>query len=219
MNLYLIRHARQNSTLYNVNVSLSDVGIEQAHLVGKRLTQYNIEKLYSSDLIRAVETAEIINNYLKVPYDIDKRLREADLGDLTGLNDAELRCKYREFLSERAKMINDIPYPGGENCEMIFRRVFAVFQEITQGSEENVGIIMHGGAMRALLTGLVEANFARWLVFGRQIENCSISELFYDDVSNTYHIERFNDYAHLERNDRLLRKHFSSGFFHCGDKE
>ena len=59
MVIYLIRHARQNSTDCNVNVPLSAEGRKQAELLGKRMNKYKIDALYSSDLIRAVETAKI----------------------------------------------------------------------------------------------------------------------------------------------------------------
>lgn len=50
MNIYLIRHGRQNSRLCNVDVELSKEGREQADLLGKRLEKYDIEAVYSSRL-------------------------------------------------------------------------------------------------------------------------------------------------------------------------
>ena len=61
MELYLIRHGRQSSRLCNVNVDLSPEGRRQAALLGHRLADWGIEVLYSSSLIRAVQTAEEIN--------------------------------------------------------------------------------------------------------------------------------------------------------------
>lgn len=212
MNIYLIRHGRQNSKLCNVDVELSSEGREQAHLVGKRLAKYGIDAVYSSDLIRAVETADIINEYIKKPRVIDERLRESDFGELTGLENSVLKEKFKDFLLERAKMEQDLPYPGGENCEMVFKRAFAAIEEIAHKDYENVVVVTHGGAIRALMTGIVKADYARGLVFGRQMENCSISEILYDKDMDEYHIERINDYAHFEDEDRLLRKHFSNGF-------
>ena len=58
--LFLIRHGRQSSSDCNVNVSLAPEGLKQAELLGKRLKEYKIDRVYSSDLIRAVETAERI---------------------------------------------------------------------------------------------------------------------------------------------------------------
>ena len=199
MNIYLIRHGRQNSKLCNVDVELSGEGREQAHLVGKRLAKYGIEAVYSSNLIRAKETA-------------DERLREAEFGDLTGLENSVLKERYKDFLAERSKMEKDMAYPGGENCELVFNRVFEAIDEIAHKDYENVVVVTHGGAIRALLTGIVKADYAKWLTFGRQLENCSISEIMYDKDLGTYHIERLNDYAHFEDEDRLLRKHFGNGF-------
>ncbi|MFQ9514888.1 MAG: histidine phosphatase family protein [Eubacterium sp.] len=213
MNIYLIRHGRQNSRLCNVNVELSPEGREQAELTGQRLKNYGIEAVYSSNLIRAVETADIINKYLDKPRFYDDRLREAEFGELTGLENSVLKEKYKEFLAKRATMTEDMPYPGGENCQMVFERAFQAIEDIAKTDYKNVCVVTHGGVIRALLTGIVGAEPARWLTFGRQIENCCISEIMYDKDTNTYHIERFNDYAHFENKDKLLRKHFGTGFF------
>lgn len=212
MNIYLVRHGRQNSKLCNVNVELSSEGREQANLAGIRLAKYEIDAVYSSDLIRAVETADIINEHLDKPRFIDSRLAEADFGELTGLEDSVLKERFKDFLSERSKMKCDMAYPGGENCEMVFNRAFAAIQEIAHKDYENVVVVTHGGVIRALVTGIVGADYKRWLTVGRQLENCSISEILYDKELDAYYIQRLNDYAHFEGEDRLLRKHFSSGY-------
>ncbi len=214
MNIYLIRHGRQNSKLCNVDVELSEEGREQAELTGKRLKNYGIEAVYSSNLLRAVETADIINQYLEKPRFYDDRLREAEFGAMTGLENAVLKERFKDFLEKRATMTEDIPYPGGgENSEMVFQRAKEALDEIAKLDYDNVCIVTHGGLIRALLTGLAGAPPAKWLTFGRQLENCSITEILYDEEMGTYHIERVNDYAHFENEDRLLRKHFGNGFF------
>lgn len=214
MNIYLIRHGRQNSTLCNVDVELSKEGREQADLLGKRLKTYDIEAVYSSQLIRAKETADIINSHLGKPRVIDERWQEADFGGLTGLTNEALKEKYADFLAKRAQMTEDIPYPdGGENCQMIFERSFQALKELTKEPYDNVCVVTHGGVLRALLTGIMGADYAKWLTVGRQIENCSITHILYDEKMGTFHIERLNDFAHFEGKDYLLRKHFGSGFF------
>lgn len=214
MNIYLIRHGRQNSKLCNVNVELSPEGRRQADLVGKRLESYNIDVVYSSDLIRAEETADILNKHINAPRVIDKRLRESNFGGMTGLTNDELKEKYGDFLERRSKMTEDLPYPdGGENCEDVFNRAFEVLEELRKKEYENIAIVTHGGVIRALFTGIVGAPFCKSLTYGRQIENCSISHIMFDKEKETYHIERFNDFAHIEPYDELLRKHFSTGFF------
>lgn len=166
MNIYLIRHGRQNCKLYNVDVPLAAEGIEQARLLGQRLKNYNIDVVYSSDLIRAVETADIVNEYLEKPRVIDERLRETNFGGFTGLSNNQLKDSYKEFLKRRASMTVDEPYPdGGENCQMVYERAFKVIEEISQKDYENVCIIAHGGTIRAILTGIMGADYPRWLVF------------------------------------------------------
>lgn len=214
MNIYLIRHGRQNSRLCNVDVELSKEGREQAELAGQRLRTYGIEAVYSSQLLRAKETADIINKYLDKPRFTDERWQEADFGEMTGLSNEEMKQKYGDFLAKRATMTEDIPYPGGgENCQMVYNRAFAALKDLTSQPYENVCVVTHGGVLRALLTGLAGAEYAKWLTFGRQIENCSITHIMYDETMKTFHVERFNDFAHFEGKDYLMRKHFGSGFF------
>ena len=214
MNIYLIRHGRQNSKLCNVDVELSPEGREQAELAGKRLAGYHIDAVYSSNLLRAVETADIINEYVKKPRFYDDRLREAEFGAMTGLSNDVLKEQFGEFLQKRSTMEEDLPYPGGgENSAAVYKRAKEALDDIVKEGYENVCIVTHGGLIRALLTGLTGAPSQRWLTFGRQLENCSITELLYDEQMGTFHIERLNDYAHFENEDRLLRKHFGNGFF------
>ena len=214
MNIYLIRHGRQCSKLCNVDVKLSPEGREQADLLGQRLKTYDIEAVYSSDLIRARETADIINKHLNKPRVIDERWQEANFGGMTGLTNEEMREKYGDFLEKRATMTEDIPYPdGGENCRMVFERSFEALKDLTKENYENVCVVTHGGVIRALLTGIVGADYAKWLTYGRQLENCSISHILYDEKMKTFHIERLNDFAHFEGKDYLMRKHFGTGFF------
>ena len=104
MNIYLIRHGRQCSKLCNVDVELAPEGREQADLLGQRLKTYDIEAVYSSDLIRARETADIINKHLNKPRVIDERWQEANFGGMTGLTNDEMREKYGDFLEKRATM-------------------------------------------------------------------------------------------------------------------
>ena len=131
MRIYLIRHGRQESPLCNVNVSLSPEGREQARLLGKRLLEENIGEIWSSDLLRAMETAEILNESLRVPRVIRTGLREISFGDLEGLSDEVIAERYELFLRERAKMDRDLSYPGGECAADVVRRAEPVMAVLT----------------------------------------------------------------------------------------
>ena len=80
MKIFLIRHGRQCSKLCNVDVDLSEEGYRQASLLGERLFHENIQVVYSSNLLRAVETAQAANLYWNVEHIIRPELREISRG-------------------------------------------------------------------------------------------------------------------------------------------
>ena len=94
MIIYLIRHGRQNSPDCNVNVPLSEEGHMQARLLGDRMKKYQVNALYSSNLVRAVETAKTAFGYNKELVDnlqVRQGLAEIDFGILTGQKDSEVK--------------------------------------------------------------------------------------------------------------------------------
>ncbi len=208
--IYLIRHGRQNSRLCNVNVPLDEAGIRQSELLGKRVETMNIGVVYSSDLTRAVETAGIVNQFTKVSHHIYTELREIDFGDLTGLEESVIKEKYAEFLKERDKYEEDIHFPGGENGKQVFTRAFAAIEDIVdkavKNDIENVLIVTHGGTIRSLIAGVLGLPQEKRLLFAKNFENTSITKLNYETESQRYYVEQINDYAHLEKEEWLLRK-------------
>lgn len=210
--LYLIRHGRQDSPLCNVDVPLDEAGCRQAELVAERLKNYNIQMLYSSNLKRARQTAEIIGVHLGLVHNNIEDLREISFGMLEGLNDVEIKERFGEFLAKRAKADRDIPYPCGESGEDVYRRAFPVIQRIIEhaldNNIENIAIVSHGGVIRTLVAGVLGADFSKKLLIAKDLENCSITQIDYDSNTDNFIVERVNDYAHIEKEPKLLRKYF-----------
>lgn len=209
MNIYLIRHGRQNSGLCNVDVELSLIGRRQAELLGERLISYNIDVLYSSDLLRAVETAEIINEKLLVKHKIDKNLREIDFGKWEGMTDEYIGENFREFKKERDSLMSDIPFPDGECGQDVFDRAVKVIKEIVDSGLKNVAVVTHGGLIRSLVAGLLTMEQSKKLLLGLTLENTGITHLYYDDIKKRFYLERFNDFSHIENEKELLRKNWN----------
>lgn len=204
--LLLIRHGRQDSTLCNTDVGLSDVGRRQAELLGRRLRAYPVEKIYSSALIRAVETAEIVNSFVKVPYSSNPGLNEIDFGELTGLTNEEIMEKLGAFIKESGGRKADIPYPGGECGRDVVNRAYPVLQKIASETDQCSVIVTHGGVIRSLVSELTGAGTDNKLLFGVDLENAGITWLKYKEENGWFYLERFNDAAHLEAKPELLRK-------------
>ncbi len=108
----MIRHGRQSSKLCNVDVDLSEAGCRQAALVGERLALKGIEAVYSSHLIRAVETAREANRYWNAKHIIRQELREISFGEMEGMADEEIAARFKDFKKEQERMAQDLPYPG-----------------------------------------------------------------------------------------------------------
>jgi probable phosphoglycerate mutase len=208
MNIYLIRHGRQNSALCNVNVELAKEGYRQAELLGKRLSYYPIDGLYSSNLIRAIETAEILNDFLKQKHIIREDLKEISFGSLEGNTNEYIKVHYSEFKEQLMKLEEDLPYPEGECGRDVFIRAKKTLDEIINSGKKNVVVVTHGGVIRALLAGLLGLNMSKKLLFGVSLENTSITQLIYDKDYDRFYLQRFNDFGHLEVEPNLLRENW-----------
>ena len=94
---------------------LSDQGRLLAQGLGERRRMAGIQAVFTSDLRRAVETAEIAFGETPLPIFHDWRLRECDYGEMNGMPRAELHQSRRQHLDE--------PYPGGESWRQAVQRV------------------------------------------------------------------------------------------------
>ncbi len=206
MNIYLIRHGRQCSRLCNVNAALSEEGRLQAELVGERLSLKKIDAVYSSNLIRAVETAQIANSCWNAKHIIRSELREISFGDMEGMADDDIAAAFAGFKKEQEKMEEDLPYPGGECAGDVIERAMPVFEEIAASGAENTVVVTHGGVIRCITAAFLKMAPMYYRILGNTLENCSITHVRWNQEKRRYSVERFNDYAHLEQYPELLRE-------------
>lgn len=205
MRILLIRHGRQDSPLCNVNVPLAEEGRLQAELLGERLKKEHVDAVWSSDLIRAMETAEIVNQYLHVPREVRSDLKEISFGDMEGLSDAVIADKFEDFLRARAKMEKDLAYPGGESAQDVVTRVLPVIKEISEQDYDTVAVVTHGGVIRSLVAYYLGMDLAKVPLLAGHLENCGITELWVRKMDGRVIINRFNDAAHLDACPELKR--------------
>lgn len=227
--IYLIRHGRQDSGLCNVDVSLSKEGRQQAHLVGQRLKNYGINRVYSSNLVRAVETAGIIREELGFEERGNQQfpeLRETDFGDMTGLSDDVLKIRFADYFSAREAGLSDLRIPGGENGKEVFERMYKKIDDIVKeiieeaakdsdiqsSKDKQIVIVSHGGAIRCYLAGLLSMPFGKRFAIAKTMENTSITQVNYNLAHDNYTVEMINDYSHLAGHEELLREYFKPAF-------
>jgi len=120
---------------------LSALGREQARELGERRRDDGLSIVFTSDLARAVETAEIAFAGSPLPRVADPRLRECDYGELNGTT---------EPVHDRAAHI-DVPYPGGESWRQAVERVSGFLEQVTgERDGERVLVIGHSATRLAL---------------------------------------------------------------------
>jgi probable phosphoglycerate mutase len=139
---------------------LTDLGREQARrLAGRLSNEYaSVAAIYTSSLGRAVETAEILAGIIGAAVIPDDRLREYDVGALTGLTMDEMQVRFPQVYTAWAEDVDEwMPMPGAEGQADFSRRVDEVFAEITERhhSDEAVAVVSHGGTLGAYLGQII----------------------------------------------------------------
>ena len=144
--------ARHGETDWNLNrrvqgqsdTPLNETGRAQAHALADELAGERIDAVYSSDLVRAHETARIVAETRGLDVTADPDLREKHFGTWEGLTDDEILVRFPE--ARRG------PWGDGETTEDVSRRVLAALLRIADGHPGGqVLVIAHGGALRAAL--------------------------------------------------------------------
>lgn len=201
MRLILIRHGETdwNAALRyqgQANVPLNQRGREQAKLLTARLQARGAIALYTSDLVRAQETAEIVGAGLKLKAQALPDLREIDVGQWEGLTPEELYRRFPDHMRQYERDPARTVRIGGESYQQLQERALHALKQIESKhtGDQVVVAVSHGGTIRAILChviGLELINFGKlWL------DNGSFSELHLG--SNGWRVMRLNDAAHLE---------------------
>jgi probable phosphoglycerate mutase len=148
-----------------------------------------------------------MNKELWLPIKIREDVKEICFGDLEGMSDEYNDTHFADFKVKQMDMLEDVPYPGGENGTNVFERSMPVINELVRCGKKNIAIVTHGGVIRALLAELFGKDQARRNLFAVSLENTSITQLVYQPERDRFYLQRFNDYAHLEGHPELYRKH------------
>ena len=173
--LLLARHGETDWNLErrwqgHADPPLNDLGRKQARSLAESLAARPIDALYSSDLARARETAEIVGERIALPVGLDPRLREVDVGEWSGLTSPEVEQRFPVGLERRRAGTG---WDQGEAYEAMGARVVAALHEIAGAHPgERVVVVTHGGPIGAvwLASGGERADWVR-------SANCDLDEI------------------------------------------
>ena len=197
--LLIVRHGE---TIWNAegriqghtDVGLSDMGVEQARLLGERLASIPIDVAYCSDLKRASETAKLALGKRDIVLNRTPRLREYHKGSFEGMTLAEIEAQFPDDYPRYLEKNLDYAPEGGETTRGVSSRMAEIFAEIkAKHLSETVLVVGHGGSLRAGMVSLLgmplEGNWS--FAFG----NCSLTMV--DTFEDNVVLRLFNDKSHL----------------------
>ena len=198
--LFLIRHGEST---YNAegriqghqDPPLSELGLRQAEAIARRLCSETLDAVYSSDLMRASATAEMIAAPRQLPVLTTPFLRESRLGVIEGLTRSEMEEMHPQLLHEwRREPLTARP-PGAESIEDVVARCRAFLAETlpddSQGSR--LVIVGHGGSLRGIVVAGLELPTEAYRRM--HFSNASLSVI---ELGENPAIWLLNDTSHLD---------------------
>lgn len=157
--LWLVRHGQTDWNLtgrWQGQASdapgLNETGRNQAQIASEKVKGLEISAIYSSDLLRARQTAEVIAIPFGIPVILEPRLREIDLGKWEGMLSEDIEAQYPKELAERARDPFHTPAPDGEAPFEVTERVLEAVKEIVNRHlNEPVVIVAHGISLAVII--------------------------------------------------------------------
>ena len=207
MKLYFVRHGR---TLWNLegrfqgasgDSPLLPESIDILKQLGQYLKEIPFDKIYSSDLPRAIKSAEIIQSQLQAPCTLKSipELREWQLGKLEGLKIATLNAIYpRQIKAFRSNLAQfDTKMFEAESLYSTTQRTIQFIKSLKESPAENILIVGHGANLTASLRTLLGYKEAHLRKDGG-LANASLTVLETEDFE-TFTLERWNDPSYQEK--------------------
>jgi len=201
--LYLIRHGQSAGNAEgrfggHSATPLSKLGEKQAQLTGKTLAKEGIAAIYSSDLHRAVQTAEALSKLADIPVVTTSAFRERHVGVLEGLTFDESKASFpKDYYALVNRNIHHI-ITEGESYRQLLRRTTSELRAIlTKHSGQRIAIFSHTGAICFLTLHLMGAihrttKQTPWIV----TSNCGINRFEFRGPRNV-RVLAINDTRHL----------------------
>lgn len=165
MKLYFIRHGESEANLqhvisnYGSPFGLTDKGRQQVQRLAERLMALEITTMYSSPVLRAMDTADILYQVLGLPYRVTEALREYHCGVLEGKSDETSWSLHRRFYEDWTVHHEHTSKPeGGESFLDIQQRFLPFIETLKQHDEEEQILLVGHGGLFGLMLPLVLTN-------------------------------------------------------------
>ncbi len=157
--VFLIRHGETDFNKHHrlqgrgINASINETGKAQGQSIAEYFNDFTVQKVITSSLIRAFETAEPLIRQSGALTESYEELDEMSFGDLEGSYFNEVKAEIHEVNEQWMKGAVDVRIPGGESPTEVFKRAGTKVIEILENSEEErIVFMLHGRLIRILLS-------------------------------------------------------------------
>ncbi|MAT42981.1 MAG: hypothetical protein CL609_11605 [Anaerolineaceae bacterium] len=159
MKLIFVRHGQSTANQLNIIANrgfqypLTELGLKQTQVLAESLLNQHINCMYTSPLLRAVQTTEVLQIHLNVPFKIAPQLREYDNGILEGKSDDQSWKSYQTTLQAWLNGNLHQKPPQGESMFDQLNRFLPFINTVVQNHTENSTLLFvgHGGLYRQVL--------------------------------------------------------------------
>ena len=199
MRLYLLRHGQ---TEWNIegkiqgktDIPLNETGLRQARCLAEGMREREISAVYSSPLLRAAQTAEILAEEKGLSVSVLPELREVDFGLWEGRSWTEVDAEFHEDFRRWEENPAEYMPTGGESRESCRERCRAAMEQILAGTVTDAAIVAHGGILAHVADYLLRNQKEKEEII---VKNASISIIEYDRSTEKGRLLLLNDTAHL----------------------
>jgi probable phosphoglycerate mutase len=202
---YIVRHGQTNwnilgKTQGHGNSDLTESGESQARELADSMINYPIDHIYSSDLGRAVQTAQIIGKKINIEVEETKNLREMGFGVWEGLLIDEIKkchAKTYDIWRNEPHLVN---IEQGENLHIIKERIDKFIKEINDKYDNrHILLVSHSVTVRVLLLSFLNSGMEN--IYRIKQDNTALNIVEYRDYGPV--IIKMNDTTHLKNNEKI----------------
>jgi broad specificity phosphatase PhoE len=196
VHIVLVRHGATDWNLQGrcqgaSDRELSEAGMRQAEQISAHLSAEKFHAVYSSNLRRARQTAEIISRPHDLPVLTEEGLHELDHGQLEGLTFNEIKSRYGEFLVRWRSEPADICVPGGERLADVADRAWNSLNEIMRRHPDasRILVVSHNFPILGIVCRVSGTDLNHYRTF--HLDPCGVTRLDHDREQG-WHITQVN---------------------------
>ena len=199
--LCIVRHGEtawnaEHRVQGQLDIPLNEIGFRQAQAVGGVLKEERFDAIYSSDLVRARQTADPIASFLSLKILLEKDLRERHYGIFERLTYAEVKIRYPEDYARFEAREPDYAFRTGESLKDFSERSIKIITAIADRHQgQSILVFTHGGVLDKLYRFITGLPLSAPRNFG--IPNAGLNRI--EVTPSGWQIRSWADVAHLER--------------------